>query len=331
MSSVVGFTTTIPVEILFAAGVTPCDLNNVFVTHPDPVHYVALAEKDGFPKSMCNWIKGLYGVVRESAIDTVVTVLEGDCSNTRALAEILSYKGVRMVPFSFPYDRDRETLAREIGKMTAAFGATETRLQQVDAGLQEVRRVLEKIDFMTWKERLVTGQENHLWQLGASDMEGDWEAYGRKADAFIEEAQHRTAFGGIPVGYVGVPPISPDLHTFVEQCGCHIVYNEVQRQFALPYPSSGLIDRYLFYTYPYGIFARLTDMRQEIQRRNLKGIIHYVQAFCYRAVEDIILKESLGVPVITIEGDLPRHLDTRTKLRLEAFVEMLQGRDDGEG
>jgi len=37
------------------------------------------------------------------------------------------------------------------------------------------------------------------------------------------------------------------------------------------------------------------------------------------------------VPVITIEGDLPRHLDTRTKLRLEAFVEMLKGRVDGEG
>jgi len=27
--------------------------------------------------------------------------------------------------------------------------------------------------------------------------------------------------------------------------------------------------------------------------------------------------------MITIEGDLPNHLDTRTKLRLEAFVEML--------
>jgi benzoyl-CoA reductase/2-hydroxyglutaryl-CoA dehydratase subunit BcrC/BadD/HgdB len=54
-------------------------------------------------------------------------------------------------------------------------------------------------------------------------------------------------------------------------------------------------------------------------------VIHYVQAFCYRVVEDIILKETLGVPVITIEGDLPKPLDTRTKLRLEAFIEMLEG------
>jgi len=32
----VGFTTTIPVEIIFAAGKIPVDLNNVFITDEDP-------------------------------------------------------------------------------------------------------------------------------------------------------------------------------------------------------------------------------------------------------------------------------------------------------
>jgi benzoyl-CoA reductase/2-hydroxyglutaryl-CoA dehydratase subunit BcrC/BadD/HgdB len=331
MGSTVGFTTTIPLEVLFAAGVRPCDLNNIFVSHQDPLHYIALAEKDGFPKNMCNWVKGLYGVIRESHIDTVVTVLEGDCSNTRALAEILTYKGVRTIPFSFPYDRDRESLAREIGKFAAAFGVDPGQLRAIDDSLQAVRHDLAQIDRLTWAGRRVTGFENHLWQLCASDMEGALEAYGQRARAFLDQARQRTPVGGIPVGYVGVPPISPDLYEFVEQSGCHIIYNEVQRQFALPFFSGDIVDRYLAYTYPYGIFARLDDMRQEIGRRGLKGIIHYVQAFCYRTIEDIILKESLDVPVITIEGDLPRHLDTRTKLRLEAFVEMLKGRVDGEG
>ena len=86
------------------------------------------------------------------------------------------------------------------------------------------------------------------------------------------------------------------------------------------------MDRYLRYTYPYGIFARIEDIKQEIARRGIAGVIHYVQAFCYRMIEDIILKETLGVPVITIEGDLPKPLDTRTKLRLEAFAEMLEGK-----
>ncbi len=330
MSRVAGFTTTIPVEVLFASGATPCDLNNVFVTHPDPIHYVARAEKDGFPKNMCNWIKGLYGVVRESAIDTVITVMEGDCSNTRALAEILSYRGVRIVPFSFPFDRERESLAREIDKLMHTFGVDPTMLASVDAGLRAVRESLALIDRMTWEDRVVTGEENHLWQLRASDMEGDYEQYGKAAKGFIEEARHRGPIRGIPLGYVGVPPINPDLYAFVEGLGCHVIYNEVQRQFSLPFSSDDIIERYRLYTYPYGIFARLTDIRQEIDRRGIRGVIHYVQAFCYRVVEDIILKETLGVPVITIEGDLPKPLDTRTKLRLEAFIEMLKERADGD-
>jgi benzoyl-CoA reductase/2-hydroxyglutaryl-CoA dehydratase subunit BcrC/BadD/HgdB len=328
MSSTVGFTTTIPVEVLFAAGVTPCDLNNTFITDSDPLHFIARADKDGFPKSMCNWVKGLYGVVQETGMDTVITVLEGDCSNTRALAEVLTYKGVRVIPFSFPYDRDRKSLIREIEKLMDAFGVGEAELSGVEHDITDVRANLAIIDRMTWEDRSVTGQENNLWQLCSSDMEGNYGEYGRRTADFLVEAKGRRPQEGIPLGYVGVPPINSDLHQFIEDLGCHIIYNEVQRQFALPYPDKGIVDRYLLYTYPYGIFARLTDMKQEIARRKPKGIVHYVQAFCYRAVEDIILRESLGVPVLTIEGDLPRQLDTRTKLRIEAFVEMLQGREE---
>jgi len=30
----IGLTTTIPMEVIFAAGKTPCDLNNCFITSP---------------------------------------------------------------------------------------------------------------------------------------------------------------------------------------------------------------------------------------------------------------------------------------------------------
>jgi benzoyl-CoA reductase/2-hydroxyglutaryl-CoA dehydratase subunit BcrC/BadD/HgdB len=251
--------------------------------------------------------------------------MEGDCSNTRALAEILSYRGVRIIPFSFPFDRKKEGLAREIDKLMHTFGVDREKLAAVEGGLRRVRESLALIDRMTWQDRVVTGQENHLWQLRASDMEGDYKQYGKAARAFIEEARQREPACGIPLGYVGVPPINPDFYGFVEGLGCHVVYNEVQRQFSLPYSCGDTAERYLLYTYPYGIFARIADMRQEIDRRGIRGVIHYVQAFCYRVVEDIILRETLGVPVITIEGDLPKPLDTRTRLRLEAFIEMLEG------
>jgi benzoyl-CoA reductase/2-hydroxyglutaryl-CoA dehydratase subunit BcrC/BadD/HgdB len=321
---VIGFTTTIPVEVVFACGYTPCDLNNIFVTDDNPMQYLERAERDGFPKSMCNWIKGIYGVVMKKGVDAVITVMEGDCSNTQALAEILHYKGIRTVPFSYPFDRDREVLQREIEKLKIAFSVKNERLNIIEKELNGVRSSLDIIDHMTWDENLVSGYENHLWLVRASDMIGDYKKYDSMARDFIEKAKSRTPIDGIRIGYIGVPPIVPDLHDFIENVGGHVVYNETQRQFTLPIKTINLVDRYLKYTYPYGVFARLEDIQREIEKRKIQGIIHYVQAFCYRAVEDVILRETLGIPMITIEGDLPKSLDSRTKMRIEAFIELLR-------
>jgi benzoyl-CoA reductase/2-hydroxyglutaryl-CoA dehydratase subunit BcrC/BadD/HgdB len=321
---VIGFTTTIPVEVVFACGYTPCDLNNIFVTDDNPMQYLERAERDGFPKSMCNWIKGIYGVVMKKGVDAVITVMEGDCSNTQALAEILRYKGIRTVPFSYPFDRDREVLQREIEKLKIAFSVKNERLNIIEKELNGVRSTLDIIDHMTWDKNLVSGYENHLWLVRASDMIGDYKKYDSMARDFIEKAKLRTPIDGIRIGYIGVPPIVPDLHDFIENVGGHVVYNETQRQFTLPIKAINLVDRYLKYTYPYGVFARLEDIQREIEKRKIQGIIHYVQAFCYRAVEDVILRETLGIPMITIEGDLPKSLDSRTKMRIEAFIELLR-------
>lgn len=326
MSGTIGFTTTIPVEVIFAGGHTPCDLNNIFIADPEPMRYIERAERDGFPKSMCNWIKGIYGVVMEKAVDAVITVMEGDCSNTQALAEILRHKGIRTIPFSYPYDRDKEALAREVEKLMRELVVEREVLARVEEEIEGVRSNLALIDRMTWKERLVTGAENHLWLVRASDMLGDYREYRRMAEEFLKEAEARQGIEGVNIGYIGVPPILLDLYEFIGSVGGHVVYNETQRQFSLPFAANDIVERYLSYTYPYGVFARLADIKEEIGRRDVKGIIHYVQAFCFRAIEDVILREAIGVPILTVEGDLPRTLDTRTKLRVEAFVEMLSSK-----
>lgn len=41
-------------------------------------------------------------------------------------------------------------------------------------------------------------------------------------------------------------------------------------------------------------------------------------------MEDIILKQELNIPILTIEGDKSNSLDARTKLRIEAFLDMLK-------
>jgi benzoyl-CoA reductase/2-hydroxyglutaryl-CoA dehydratase subunit BcrC/BadD/HgdB len=115
-----------------------------------------------------------------------------------------------------------------------------------------------------------------------------------------------------------------DLYPFLESHGGRVVFNETQRQFAMPYDRQDLVDQYLTYTYPYDIFTRLADILLEGERRRVSGVIHYVQSFCFRQIEDMIVRKKLPWPVLTLEGDKPSPLDARSKIRLEGFIEMLE-------
>jgi len=322
----VGFTTTIPVEVLYAGGRAPVDLNNVFIGSDRPGEYLRAAEEDGFPRNCCGWIKGIYGVALRHGFRQVVAVTQGDCSFTQALMEVLQYRGVSVVPFAFPFDRDPAALSLELSKMADRFGTTLAESERWKTRLDSVRRLAHEIDRMTWEEGKVTGEENHRWLVACSDFDGDPERYALRAERFLAEAAHRPrATGAVPVAFVGVPPIVSGLHGCIEEAGARVVLNEVQRQFAMPSPAVSLVEQYLSYTYPYSFFERLRDIRAEVARRGARGVIHYVQSFCFRQIEDILLRGEVGVPVLTLEGEAPAEVDERTRIRVQAFVEMLGG------
>jgi len=322
----VGFTTTIPVEVLYAGGRAPVDLNNVFIASEHPSEYIRQAEIDGFPRNCCGWIKGIYGVALRHGFGHVVAVTQGDCSFTQALMEVLQYKGVSVVPFAFPFDRDPGALSLELSKLADRFGTTLAESERWKARLDPVRRLAHEIDRLTWEEGRVTGEENHRWLVACSDFEGDPERYARGAEKFLGEAAARPAGRDrVPVAFVGVPPIVSGLYACFEEAGARIVLNEVQRQFAMPSPAASLVEQYLAYTYPYSIFERIRDIRAEVARRGARGVVHYVQSFCFRQIEDILLRGEVGVPVLTLEGESPGAVDERTRIRIQAFVEMLGG------
>ncbi|GAB4365334.1 MAG: 2-hydroxyacyl-CoA dehydratase [Deltaproteobacteria bacterium] len=301
------------------------DLNNRFITASDPAGFVRLAETDGFPRNCCGWIKGIYGVARRRRLADVIAVTRGDCSYTQALMEVLQYRGVRVTPFAFPFDRDPGALSLEIRKMAERFGTTLEEAERWKRILDRVRGTVLEIDRLTWEEGTVTGEENHLWLVGCSDFEGNPDGYEIKAKAFLEEVRSRSPRRDLlPVAFVGVPPITSGLHAAFEEAGARIVLNEVARQFAMPAPSADLTEQYLRYTYPYSFFDRLEDIREETARRKVRGIVHYVQSFCFRQIEDILLREEIGLPVLTLEGDEPGPLDGRTRIRIQAFLEMLR-------
>jgi len=163
----IGFTTTIPIEILFAAGKIPVDLNNVFISHPQKKALVEEAELEGFPRNICGWIKGIYAVAMRLDLDEVIAVTQGDCSNTQALMETLELKGIKIFPFSYPYDRDEELLHLQIKKMMMRFGVTEAETGYVKMQLDMVRKRLALIDRLTWQAGTVSGYENHYLLVSA--------------------------------------------------------------------------------------------------------------------------------------------------------------------
>jgi benzoyl-CoA reductase/2-hydroxyglutaryl-CoA dehydratase subunit BcrC/BadD/HgdB len=321
----VGFTSTIPLEVLVAAKVVPVDLNNVFIGGERSAHLVEDAEVAGFPRNVCGWIKGIYSAVRESGIREVIAVTEGDCSYTKALMEVLSLEGVSIIPFAYPPDRDPDNLRREIEKLMRRFDVGREEVSSAKERLDAIRRKLKEIDRLTWRDNLVSGWENHYYQVSASDMNCNPDSFEAEVDRFLQEAREREPFSQkIRLAYIGVPPVIPEIYPFLETLDARVVFNETQRQFAMPYDTKDIVEQYSLYTYPYDIFHRLADIVAETGARRIDGVIHYVQSFCFRQIEDLIIRRKLPFPILTLEGDKPGPLDERTKIRLEGFIEMLE-------
>ncbi len=323
----VGFTTSIPVEIVFAAGFTPVDLNNVFITDKNPERLLEKAESAGFPRSTCAWIKGIYSSVLKSGdIHTVIGVVEGDCSNAKALIEVFDMHNIQCMPFSYPASREYDKLKNEMLNLCNYFNIRLEDCTEVKKKLDIIRNRLAYLDELTWKQNKVDSFENHIWQVSSSDFNGDFNLFSDELDNFLNEAEKRQPQSEkIRLGYIGVPPINGDLYEFTGLQGARIVYNEVQRQFTMAdgIGYEDIVEVYRMFTYPYPLEGRLKDIKNEISKRNIQGIIHYTQAFCFRAIEDIIIRKELDVPVLTLEGDRPGNLDQRTKLRIESFIDML--------
>jgi benzoyl-CoA reductase/2-hydroxyglutaryl-CoA dehydratase subunit BcrC/BadD/HgdB len=323
----IGITTTVPVEVLLAAGYQPVDLNNILVADPQPGRLITIAERDGFPLNCCSWIKGIYGVSRESDIKDVLCVTGGDCSNTLMLMEVLRLKGFNTIPFAYPDRPDIDEMQRAILTLAATLGTTLEAAEEVRNELQPCRDLIFKLDDLTWQDNLVSGGENHLWLVSSSDFNGDFRKYQRDIKKLIEECLQRQPYpaGELRLAYIGVPAVyARDLYKYIERHGGRVVFNEVQRQFAMPEPGQSLAEQYTHYTYPYSIRERLEDIKPELSRRRIDGIIHYVQAFCHRGIGDIVFRETFDLPVLTLEGNDDFFLNNHIKTRIEAFLDMLR-------
>lgn len=329
----VGLTTTIPVEAVFAAGLIPVDLNNLFVSRRSRNVLIDSALEEGFPQSSCAWLKGIFGaVVADGGPARVVGVVRGDCNGTEVLLEALEIRGIEIIPFSYPLPPSREEMHRELERFCREMGTTISEAEEWMRELVPVRALLTEADRLCWDENRLTGEEAHLWLVSSSDFEGDPEAFRAKLQGFLEQAGDRRPLdsrSGLPfkrevrLGYIGVPPITTTIFSWAESLGARFVYHEVQRQFSMPGRHSDLADQYLAYTYPYSVRGRAEDVNRQSEIRRLDGLVHYVQSFCHRNMEDVIFTRVVGLPMLTIECDCPGGLGATAKARLENFIQVL--------
>ncbi|MBN1539988.1 MAG: 2-hydroxyacyl-CoA dehydratase [Candidatus Thermoplasmatota archaeon] len=319
----IGISTTIPLEPLLAASAVPVDLNNRFIGSENPIQLIEEAQVRGFPRNICTWIKGLYSASAD--VDLVIGVVRGDCSNTQSLLETLESEGRPVHPFSYPYDRSREAIVDEIEGLCGLLGCTMDEAEQASGRLQELRNIALSIDERRWRELSVSAEDCHLALVSTSDLCSDAEGWEGRMSSILEKNKDTSSQDeGVRLGYIGVPPIITDIFPRIEGSGARTVLFEVQRQFAMPSKRGDWIGRYLDYTYPYDISGRVEDIRTEVKRRRIDGLLHYVQSFCHRQIDDIIFRRELDVPILTLEGNLPGPMDERTLIRLESFIDVLE-------
>jgi benzoyl-CoA reductase/2-hydroxyglutaryl-CoA dehydratase subunit BcrC/BadD/HgdB len=340
----IGITATVPVEALFAAGLVPVDLNNAFVSDTDPDGLVDLALEEGFPQNSCAWLKGIFGaVVRAGSPNRVVGVVRGDCSGTELLLEAFESRGLEVIPFTYPYPASRHDIVREIKRLCDRVGTTIEEAEAWRERLAGPRAMLEEVDRACWEEGKVTGSECHLCLVTASDFNGDPEDFSAGLASFLQTVRRRDPIDSRPgspfkrevrLGYIGVPPITPDVFELAESLGARFVFHEVQRQFAMPRdaapdeegrtrPPGDICEQYLDYTYPYTVAGRVRDINLQSGIRRLDGVVHYVQSFCHRNLEDVVFRRLLERPMLTVECDCPGNFGATARARLENFIQVL--------
>ena len=161
-----------------------------------------------------------------------------------------------------------------------------------------------------------------MWIISA-DFWGDPDRFEAELDAFLIQAEQRPKRDShFRLAYLGVPPIYSNLYQTLSKLGADVVFNEVQRQFAMLSLKPDLLSQYLVYTYPYSVFERLEDILPELEKRKVQAVISYTQSFCHMQIDNMILKKKIGLPFLTLEGDQPEEIGSRTLLRLESFMEV---------
>ena len=309
----VGITALVPPELLYGCAQTPVDLNNF------------VPESEHVPRGkLCAWTASWRdGILRgRISVDRLVVVAGGDCHNALVDGQRVAMSGVPTHYMFYPFDGDWVEMEDQLGKLEAFLGGVSD--QGALGRVAAIKELCLELDAARSRGEVLGSRAfHHLISL--CDLWGD-------PDRF--EASVRTALEGrgatvpdVRVAMVGVPPIYPDFHEVAESYSLQVVFDELPFEFARlgGRTQSTMARSYATFTFARELEHRLDFLETELARRRVDGIIHYTQYACHHVLEDDMLRERLDLPILTVQGDLPRRCPEQERLRLEAFSELLRG------
>lgn len=310
----VGITALVPPEVIYSCGAVPTDLNN-FVPF-----------QKTYPKrKLCAWTATWREMLirRVVDIDMLVVVSGGDCYNSLTDGQYVEMCGFKTHYFSYPWEGSVNYMEKEIEKLANTLGdiKNEDIIEEIYA-VKKMGLELEK------KRHNIRPSDAFSISVSFSDLGGNPGNFRRKIDSVLSTERN---IDGIPVALIGIPPIYSNFHDVAHSIGIKIVYDEMPYEFVRISPKkwSEIPREYVNYTFSRPLKYRIENLKKEIKKRNVKGIIHYTQCSCHHCLEDTIIREkisSLGIPMLTVQGDLPGEMPEQIRLRLEAFKERLEGR-----
>ncbi len=303
----------VPPELLYGCGQTPVDLNNFVPT------------SEAVPRGkLCAWTASWRDALLrgELRVDRLVVVAGGDCHNALVDGQRVALSGTATHYFFYPFDGDIGYLEDQLFQLEAFLGGVVD--QRAISKVASIKALARELDSARAAgEVLGSVAFNHL--IALCDLRGDPDRFESSLRAALQWKRVEPA--DARVALVGVPPIYPDFHEVAESFGLQVVFDELPWEFARfgGATTSEMAASYAEYTFARELEHRLAFLEEELRRRRVDGVIHYTQYACHHVLEDRMLRERLDLPMLTIQGDLPRRCPEQESLRVEAFSELLRG------
>ncbi len=309
----VGITAMVPPELVFGCGHTPHDLNN----HVPTSECVPRAK-------LCAWTATWRDMLLrgELQVDRLVVVAGGDCHNALVDGQRVAHRGIPTHYFFYPFDGNEGEMRDHLVSLEAFLGGITD--QAALNSVADIKDLCIQLDMARCRRQVLGSRVfNHLIQL--CDLGGDPERFGASVKKALEDRPSDVP--DIRIGLVGVPPIYPDFHEVCESFGMQVVFDELPWEFARMggRTLTTMARNYAGYTFARDLEYRFDALERELVRRRVDGIVHYTQYACHHVLEDDMLRERLDLPMLTVQGDLPRICPEQERLRLEAFAELLRG------